>query len=230
MRLSAKLIQYLRNDHFFIKWEVLPANLLVILMPFARQYDDITFLRMLQSIVNCRPSILHNNMILFFHPCENLLDDFARLFKPRVIRCNDDKICQPLGNLAHDGALSGIPVASAPENADQPALGETARCFERALQAIRLMRIIQNDAIISAAGIQPLKAPRDSRNSLYPLLDADHVHPEHKAHSNRRKGVIDTEHSRRLQQNGELRPLFCHDKTAACASKLDSFCHDMASP
>ena len=177
--------------------------------------------------MNCRPAIFHDNVILFFHPGKNLFDNRARLFKTRVIRCNDDKIRQPLSNFPHHGPLAGIPVATAPKDADQPSFGEAARCFERALQAIRLMGVIQNDAVIPATGIQPLKAPGNSRDRFYPLFDADHVHPKHKAHSNGRESIIDAEHPRRLQQNGELRPLLCHNEAAACTSELNPLCRDV---
>ena len=96
-------------------------DLLVVFVPFSRQYDDIAGLSVFDGISDGFLAVadLHIFSIRLRHTGLDIIDNILRLLKPGIIRRNDRQIRQPAADLSHlETSLSGT-IAAAAKQADQ---------------------------------------------------------------------------------------------------------------
>ena len=67
-----------------------------------------------RSLLNRLPPIMdHGRRCRTLHSGHNCADNPGRVFAAGIVVCHNHPVGQPLGNLAHQRSLAGIPVAAA---------------------------------------------------------------------------------------------------------------------
>ena len=111
----ALLFQVVRHDDPLIHGVVDVVDLLIVLVTLAGQDDDVAALGVIHGVVDGLHTVGngHVGRVGVPHARQNVVDDGLRLLGAGVVAGDNDEVCQPRGDAAHDGALRLIPVAAA---------------------------------------------------------------------------------------------------------------------
>ena len=96
-------------------------DLLVVFVPFSRQYDDIAGFSMFNGISDGFLAVadLYIFSVRLRHTGLDIVDNILRFLEPGIVGSNDGQIRQPAADLSHlETTLSGT-VAAAAKQADQ---------------------------------------------------------------------------------------------------------------
>src|SRR4051794_37448517 len=107
--------ELLANDLAIVERQLPAGDLLPLLVPLARDDDDVPRPGQLERPSD-RPPPIELDLYFTVSSYENLVDDRLRLLAPRVVRGDDRHIGQRRGDMAHLRALAAVAVAAAAED------------------------------------------------------------------------------------------------------------------
>ena len=154
----------LRHDDPLIHGIVDVVDLLIVLMTLAGQNDDVAALGVIHGVVDGLHPVGdgHIGRVGVPHTHQNVVDDGLRLLGAGVVAGDNDKVRQPCGDAAHDGALRLIPVAAAAEQHHGAALGKAVHRLQHVLQRVGLVGVVVEDGVVLAGGGDDLHAALDA--------------------------------------------------------------------
>lgn len=107
-----------------------------------------------------------------------------------IIRCDDDKVGEPRGDLAHDGPLAPVPVSPAAKEYHQPPGGHSAQGAEDILHRVGGHGVVDVDAVVLTAR-HPLQPSSGAPASSQRRGAALQRQPQRHAGAQRREGIVD---------------------------------------
>src|SRR5207247_3241212 len=118
--------QGLAGDFSVIEGNCSVPELLTLLVPLARDHDDVVRLGGLDRVCD-RGTAVPDDLRVAVDAGHDLVDDRAGILAARVVGGHDRDVRELGGDPAHDRALLAVAVTAAAEDADQSARGDFTR-------------------------------------------------------------------------------------------------------
>ena len=164
-------------------------------MSFADQHDDIARLCLMNGKFYRFVAVNNAMMRRGVHSRHNLVDNLLRIFIAGIVRCENDHITVLRGNFSHDRTFFLVTISATAKHGDQSIRFQILCQFKHIVNAIRRMRIIDDDGK-RLPFVHQFK-PAGNNNFLFqPGFDRFKVEILGNRHSNCREAIIDIEQSR----------------------------------